>query len=589
MFTAVSFGLSKTEFGQMISSAFLKVRKEGQGESGKKRPVLFPKLTFLYDKNLHGEGKELEWLFDEAIDCSSRAQYPDFLSLTADYGYTSTIYKERGVPISRMGCVSGKHQITFRKKDTENSLTLSLESFWELLTETNKVENLYPVNPASSDFITLSDIEVLDIDRFVNCRRIIRNPDIHDWYKVTLENNLEIFCTSDHYWSVDNLYAVQTVDLVQNDLIPIVKDGAVVLIRIKDIKFLGEYEEYSYDLSTETEHFNCDTLRSHNCRAALSPWYEKGGMNPIDSEEGKDTFIAVGRCNLGAISLNIPMIVAKAKEENKDFFEVLEYYLQIIRGIHKKTFEFLSHKKAGTNPLAFCQGGLYHGNKHPNEELGKDFLKPMTLSFGFTALNEATILYNGKTIREDNSEFAYSILKYINDFIIKYKKIDDLVYALYATPAESLCALQVKQFKKKYGVVKRVSDKAYMTNSFHMHVSEDITPIEKIDLEDKCYHQSNGGNICYTRYPIDYNLEAIKTIVRYGMEHDMYLGVNMDKSYCSKGHEFLDSKDGICPICGDDDVVTINRICGYLGYSRIHGKSMMNEGKLEEIKDRKSM
>lgn len=101
-FTSISFGLGTDRFETMLSSACLKVRKEGQGKPGFKHPVLFPKLSFFYDENLHGEGKELEWLFEEAIDCSSKAMYPDYISCTGD-GYGPRMYKKYGVTISRMG------------------------------------------------------------------------------------------------------------------------------------------------------------------------------------------------------------------------------------------------------------------------------------------------------------------------------------------------------------------------------------------------------------------------------------------------------------------------------------------------------
>ena len=101
-FTAVSFGLGTDKFESMLSSVCMEVRKNGQGKRGFKHPVLFPKLSFFYDENLHGEGKELEWLFDEAVDCSSKAMYPDFISCTGD-GYGPNIYKKYGVTISRMG------------------------------------------------------------------------------------------------------------------------------------------------------------------------------------------------------------------------------------------------------------------------------------------------------------------------------------------------------------------------------------------------------------------------------------------------------------------------------------------------------
>lgn len=101
-FTSISFGLGTDKFETMATSACLKVRKNGQGKKGFEHPVLFPKLSFFYDENLHGKGKELEWLFDEAIDCSSKAMYPDYISCTGD-GYAPSIYKKYGKTISRMG------------------------------------------------------------------------------------------------------------------------------------------------------------------------------------------------------------------------------------------------------------------------------------------------------------------------------------------------------------------------------------------------------------------------------------------------------------------------------------------------------
>ncbi len=423
IFTSISFGLSKDRFGQIISSAILKVRKEGQGKDGFKRPVLFPKLTFMYDENLHGEGKELEWLFLEAVDCTMKAQYPDFLSMTGD-GYAPSIYKKYGVTISRMGC-----------------------------------------------------------------------------------------------------------------------------------------------------------------RANLSPWYERGGIEPADEN---DKPVYEGRFNMGAISLNFPMIVAKAKEESKDFFKVLEYYLDLCRKIHLRTLEYFSHKKAGINPLAFCQGGFYKGHKDPDEELGKDFLKPCTVSFGITALNEATVMYNGKSIYKDKSEFASQVLQFINDYANKHKKEDGVLYAIYGTPAESLASLQVKQFRKKYGVIKGVSDREYMSNSFHMHVSEDITPIEKQDAEYKCFHLCNGGNIMYNRFTSEYNKDSFVALIRRAMKLGYYYGCNQSKDYCKNcGKEFIDLDQ--CPNCGSEDIVRIERVCGYLGMSRVGDKTRMNDGKLAEIADRKSM
>ena len=420
-FIAISFGIDTSRFGLMASEVALKVRAGGQGADGHKKPVLFPKLSFLYDENLHGPGKPYEWLFDIAVDCSSKTMYPDYLSLTGE-GYIPSIYKKYGKVISLMGC-----------------------------------------------------------------------------------------------------------------------------------------------------------------RASLSPWYERGGMEPADEA---DIPVFEGRFNLGAISLNLPMILAKARQESKDFYEVLDYYMELIRNLHKKTYDFLGEKKASTNPLGFCQGGFLGGTLHPDDTI-RSLLAPMTMSFGITALNELQELYNGKSLVEDG-QFALDVMKYINAKVAEFKNEDHILYAVYGTPAESLAGLQVKQFRKKYGIVRKVSDRPYVSNSFHCGVWEKITPIQKQDLEERFWDYFNGGKIQYCRYPVSYNTEAIKTLIRRAMDKGFYEGVNLSLSYCEEcGYEQLDMD--VCPKCGSSLVTKIDRMNGYLGYTRIHGKTRDNDSKNAEIKDRVSM
>lgn len=420
-FIAMSFGIGTSKWETMASEMALRVRMKGQGKPGFKKPVLFPKLTFLYDENLHGKGKELEWLFDIGVDCSSKTMYPDWLSLTGE-GYIPSMYKKYGKVVSLMGC-----------------------------------------------------------------------------------------------------------------------------------------------------------------RASLSPWYERGGMEPADEN---DVPVFEGRFNLGAISLHLPMILAKARQESKDFYEVLDYYLEMIRNLHKRTYAFLGEKKASTNPLGFTQGGFYGGTLNPDDKI-KSILPPMTMSFGITALNELQQLYNGKSLVEDG-EFALEVMKYINEYANRIKKEDNILYAIYGTPAESLAGLQVEQFRKKYGIIENVSDKSYVSNSFHCHVAEDITPIQKQDLENRFWNLFNGGKIQYCRYPIDYNKEAIKTLIRRAMDLGFYEGVNLSLAYCEEcGYEQLDMD--VCPICGSKLITKIDRMNGYLGYTRVKGKSRYNAPKNDEIKDRVSM
>ena len=420
-FITMTFGLATDTFGRMASKTFLRVHMNGQGKPGNKKPVLFPKLVFLYDENLHGEGCVNEDVFEAGIECSAKTMYPDWLSLTGD-GYVASIYKKYGRVISPMGC-----------------------------------------------------------------------------------------------------------------------------------------------------------------RAFLSPWYERGGMAPAD-EDDKPVF--VGRFNIGAVSLHLPMILAKARQESTDFYKVLDYYLEMIRNVHKRTYEYLGEMRASVNPIQFCEGGLYGGHLNPSDKI-KPLLKPMTASFGITALNELQQLYNGKSIAEDG-QFALEVMRYINEKVDQFKKEDGWLYAIYGTPAESLCGVQIDQFRQKYGVVENVSDRPYVSNSFHCHVTEDLTPIEKQDLEGRFWDLCNGGKIQYVRYPVGYNLEAVRTLVRRAMKLGYYEGVNLSLAYCDDcGHQQLEMD--VCPKCGSANLTKIDRMNGYLSYSRVHSDTRLNAAKMAEIAERKSM
>ncbi len=292
------------------------------------------------------------------------------------------------------------------------------------------------------------------------------------------------------------------------------------------------------------------------CRAFLSPWYTEGGMIP---KNDKDTPVFIGRFNVGAVTLHLPMIYAKAKEEGKDFYNVLDYYLEMIRGIHKRTYDYLGKMKASTNPLGYCEGGFLGGNLNPNDDIAP-LLKPMTASFGITALNELEQLATGKSITE-GGDFSIQTMEYINKKVNEFKEEDGWLYAIYGTPAESLCGLQIEQFKSKYGTISGVSDRPYTSNSFHCHVTEDISPIVKQDKEKRFWNLFNGGKIQYVRYPINYNRNAISTLVRRAMDLGFYEGVNLALSYCNEcGHQELDMDS--CPKCGTRNLTKIDRMNG---------------------------
>lgn len=302
------------------------------------------------------------------------------------------------------------------------------------------------------------------------------------------------------------------------------------------------------------------------CRAFLTPWANEAGE-----------YITVGRCNIGAVSLNLPLLWEIAHKEEVSFWDLVRSRFNTIIDFFERRYKILADTKACTNPLAFCQGGLYEGNLNPDDKIG-NLTRYMTASIGVTALHEL------KEISLDPS-IDIKVLNYLNSLIEEAKERTGHLYALYGTPAESLCQTQAEQYNKYVG--KHVYD--YFTNSFHRHVSEDITPFEKQDLEEEAFHKVNGGHIQYVRLDNPENFDAAKAIIQRGMRKGFYQGVNFDSAYCNDCGKHSTNVMWKCPHCGSDNLSVISRVCGYLGYSNVNGKTRMNDGKMKEIADRVSM
>lgn len=311
------------------------------------------------------------------------------------------------------------------------------------------------------------------------------------------------------------------------------------------------------------------------CRAYLSPW-----VDPDTNE-----CITTGRFNIGAVSLNLPLIASETKSI-EEFFNAVKKYANISLDFLNKRYEFLSKIKASTNPMGFCQGGFYGGNLKPEDYIAP-ILRSATASLGVTALEETSKLCIGKGLATpEGHAFAVSVLKLLNSIIAERKKKDGHLYALYGTPAESLCSTQAKQYAEATGDT-QFGD--YFSNSFHCHVSCDITPVEKQDYEEELFHLCEGGHIQYIRLTNPENITATKKLIIRGMDKGFYQGVNFDDLYCEHCRKHYTNSMVACPNCGSTDVTVVSRVCGYLGFSVIQGRSRINEGKMSEIADRVSM
>lgn len=314
------------------------------------------------------------------------------------------------------------------------------------------------------------------------------------------------------------------------------------------------------------------------CRSYLTDW---------TNSEGKT--VITGRANIGVVSLNLPLIWMDSNGEETSFYNNLRNNMEIIRNFFKKRYEKIAHNKASSNPIAFTQGGFHNGYRNPSDDIGMDIVKSFTASFGITALNELNVLMEGKPLHESDRVKINEVIDFINTTIEEFKQVDGFLYGSYATPAESLCGTQLRQFREQYGVIPGVSDREYFTNGFHCHVTADITPIEKQDSEFELFHKINGGHIQYARFSNSANEEAIEAVVLRAMEMGFYFGVNFDLVVCEDcGHRPTKVVEE-CPHCKSKEILMISRLCGYLGYSKLNGETRLNFSKQQEVDERVSM
>lgn len=317
----------------------------------------------------------------------------------------------------------------------------------------------------------------------------------------------------------------------------------------------------------------------------ISPMGCRAYLSDFKGENGKS--IATGRANIGACALHLPMIWKKS--EGVNFYQDLDKYMQIIREFLCKRYEQIANTPCSSNPMAFTQGGLYKGTKELTDKIGYDIIKSFTASFGITALNELNILMEGKPLHESDRIEVNKVVDYILGKIEQFKKEDGWLYAAYGVPAESLAGTQAAQFKKEFGVIEGVSDKEYLSNSFHCHVSADLTPFEKQDMEEELFHKIKGGRIQYTRFNNPENTEAIKSTILRGMDKGFYSGVNFDLVICEECGHRPNQDVEVCPECNSNKILAISRACGYISYRKVGGDTRFNDTKLAEMKDRVSM
>lgn len=314
------------------------------------------------------------------------------------------------------------------------------------------------------------------------------------------------------------------------------------------------------------------------CRSFLSPW---------KNEKGE--YIFESRFNQGVVSINLPQIGIIAKGNEEIFWKLLDERLLLCKRALMCRHNALLGTLSDASPIHWQYGAIARLKK--GETIDKLLNSCFsTISLGYIGLYELTKLMKGVShTSKEGEDFSVRVMKYLKDTVDKWKTETGLGFALYGTPAESLCYRFAKIDKEKFGDIKDVTDKGYYTNSYHVDVREKINAFDKLKFESKYQNISSGGAISYVEIPnMKNNLEALEEIVKFIYDNIQYAEFNTKSDYCQvcgfDGEIIInDENEWECPQCGNKDHSKMNvtrRTCGYLG------ENFWNVGKTKEIKAR---
>ena len=314
------------------------------------------------------------------------------------------------------------------------------------------------------------------------------------------------------------------------------------------------------------------------CRSFLSPWKDENGCYKWE-----------GRFNQGVVSINLPQVGILAEGDEDKFFEILDERLEICKEALMCRHHALLGITSDISPVHWQYGAISRLQK--GEKIDK-LLKGgySTLSLGYIGIYETTMLIKGVShTTEEGEKFAVKLMKYLKKACDTWKKETGLGFALYGTPAESLCYRFARIDKEKFGSIKDVTDKGYYTNSYHVDVREKMDAFTKLKFESQFQPISSGGCISYVEIPnMQKNIGALEELIKFIYENIQYAEFNTKSDYCHEcgfdGEIIInDDNEWECPNCGNKDKTKMNvtrRTCGYLG------ENFWNVGKTKEIKAR---
>ena len=358
--------------------------------------------------------------------------------------------------------------------------------------------------------------------------------------------------------------------------------------------YISEKKMRELKLSKGETEGNGDCYTCMGCRSFLTPDRSGNGYDNVarakNYEPGKPKYY--GRFNQGVVTINLPDVALSSHQDMDTFWEIFDERLELCHRALRCRHERLLGTLSDAAPILWQYGALARLDK--GETIDKLLYGGYsTISLGYAGLYECVKYMTGYSHTDEHgTPFAMAVMQRMNDKCAEWKAAENIDYSLYGTPLESTTYKFSKCLQRRFGIIPGVTDKGYITNSYHVHVSEEIDAFDKLKFESQFQRLSPGGAISYVEVPnMQDNLKAVIRVMQYIYDNIMYAELNTKSDYCQEcgydGEIKIVEDDGKlvweCPHCGNRNQETLNvarRTCGYIG------TQFWNQGRTEEIRDR---
>lgn len=545
----------------------------------------FPKLIYVLEEDNIHEDSEYYYLTKLAAKCTAKRMVPDYISekimkqLKIDKTHTGQCY-----PV--MGCVDGKSVIDYNIRGER--FVEAFERTWERMASIYEVKT----QPNGTDlYIDTPDVSIWDNKegRYVKQHRIIRN--LQDkWLKIGFSGGRHLEVTDDHPFEIINKGVVLAKDIEIGDSTYAMK-FADEICQVDSIENFS-IPKYSYDVTTESEHFMVNAVYSHNCRSALTPDRTTENISKCNNwnpEKGK----YYGRFNQGVTTINLVDIACSSNGDEELFWKIFDERLEICHRALLYRHKKLLGTPSDIAPILWQNGAIARLEK--GEPIDKLLVGGYsTISLGYAGLYECVKYMKGVSHSDEEvgMPFALKIMRHLNNACARWKYDSNIDYSLYGTPLESTTYKFAKCLQERFGIIEDVTDHNYITNSYHIPVREEINAFDKLRIESKFQELSPGGAISYVEVPnMQNNIESVLDIIKFIYDNIMYAELNTKSDYCMEcgydGEIKIVEESGKllweCPQCKNRNQDTMNvarRSCGYIG------SQFWNQGRTQEIRDR---